>query len=67
MAAVMKEDGDQPSEFFLAAVARLVAAPVYYTREQMAKIDAPVELQLASGDPEGLFHRSDAAVAEDTE
>ena len=67
MAAVLKEDGDQPSEFFRAALARLVSAPVYYTREQMAKIDAPTELQLVSGDPKGVFHRCEAVVAEDTE
>ena len=33
----------------------------------MSAETAPTELQLVSGDPEGVFHRCEAAVAEDSE
>ncbi len=67
MSAVMREKDGQPSEFFRAAMARLMSAPVFYTREQMAVIDAPAERQLVSGDPQGRYHLSAAAVAADDE
>lgn len=67
MSAVLQKCDGKPSEFFRAALARLANAPVLYTHEQMVKIDSPAQPQLVSGDPEGRYHLSAAAVSQDAE
>jgi hypothetical protein len=67
ISANLQEYTGQPAEFFQAALARLTSAPAFYMHEQMAKIDAPAQPQLVSGDPVGRYYLSVAAVSENAE